>query len=83
MQGINEAVLPGLDDPNLERDGFQEVELYISGRKLLDKDIMSKSDPQAELYIDGKLIGKTENARNTLNPDFKTSFKVEYYFEKK
>jgi len=44
---------------------------------------MSKSDPQAELYIDGKLIGKTENARNTLNPDFKTSFKVEYYFEKK
>jgi copine 5/8/9 len=64
------------------------VALYISCRKLKDLDIMSKSDPQVEVYMKEKsqnkwiLIGKTEKMVNNLNPDFTTFIECNYYFEK-
>ena len=63
-----------------------QVNLFISGRKLKDLDAFSKSDPQCILYemINGKWkkIGKTEQVKNSLNPDFTTSFEVPYFFER-
>ena len=68
-------------------DGMrQKVNLFVSGRKLKNLDTFSKSDPICILFEqrDGKwnMVGKTECINNTLNPDFETSFTVDYYFEK-
>ena len=68
-------------------DGMkQKVNLFVSGRKLKNLDTFSKSDPICILFEqrDGKwnMVGKTECIQNTLNPDFETSFTVDYYFEK-
>ena len=63
-----------------------QVNLFISGRKLKDLDTFSKSDPVCLVFekINGswKQIGKTEQIKNQLNPDFTTSFQVPYFFEK-
>ena len=63
-----------------------QVEIFISGRKLKDLDTFSKSDPQCMLYEQRGnswvKIGQTEQIRNSLNPDFTTSFTLAYYFEK-
>ena len=63
-----------------------EVEIFISGRKLKDLDTFSKSDPQCLIYEQRGnqwiKIGQTEQIRNSLNPDFTTSFTLAYYFEK-
>lgn len=53
----------------------QQVNLFISGRKLKDLDTFSKSDPQCRLYEqvnnnEWREIGKTEVVMNNLNPDF-------------
>lgn len=63
-----------------------QVNLYISGRKLKDLDAFSKSDPVCLVFekVNGHWtkIGKTEQVKNNLNPDFTTSFEVPYFFEK-
>ena len=63
-----------------------QVNLYISGRKLKDLDAFSKSDPVCLVFekVNGKWtkIGRTEQVKNSLNPDFQTSFEVPYFFEK-
>lgn len=63
-----------------------KVELFISGRKLRDLDVFSKSDPQCKIYEQsGKewvLRGQTERVKNNLNPDFQTSIILNYFFEK-
>ena len=63
-----------------------QVNLFISGRKLKDLDAFSKSDPVCLVYerVAGQWqkIGKTEQIKNQLNPDFTTSFQVAYFFEK-
>ena len=63
-----------------------QVNLFVSGRKLRDLDTFSKSDPQCILYENRNnrwvKIGSTEQVKNSLNPDFQTSFTVSYYFEK-
>ena len=63
-----------------------QVNLFISGRKLKDLDAFSKSDPVCLVFeqINGswRKIGKTEQIKNNLNPDFQTSFEVPYFFEK-
>ena len=65
---------------------MQQVNLFVSGRKLKDLDTFSKSDPQCRLMEkkNGQWVqvGQTETIMNNLNPDFKTSFTVAYYFEK-
>jgi hypothetical protein len=63
-----------------------KVELSISGRKLRDLDVFSKSDPQCMVYemvnTHWALIGKTEQIINNLNPDFKTRIVMNYFFER-
>ena len=63
-----------------------KVNLYLSGRKLRDLDVFSKSDPiciVAEMR-DGKWceVGRTEQILNNLNPDFETMISMKYFFEK-
>jgi Ca2+-dependent lipid-binding protein len=66
-----------------------KVDMYISGRKLKDLDVFSKSDPICILseYNDKTKqwvkLGQTEQIKNNLNPDFKTHLTVNYFFEKK
>jgi hypothetical protein len=63
-----------------------KVDLSISGRKLKDLDFFSKSDPMCILYeMDNgnwKKVGQTEMINNNLNPDFKTTLRVDYWFER-
>ena len=51
-----------------------QVNLFISGRKLKDLDTFSKSDPVCLIFekVNGSWakIGKTEQIKNNLNPDF-------------
>lgn len=65
---------------------FTQVELSLSAEKLLDLDIVSKSDPIAVVYMkrrDGTLeeIGRTEVIMNNLNPFWITKIPVTYQFE--
>lgn len=68
---------------------FTKVQLLISCRHLKDLDLMSKSDPICILYTKGdtkgagwQKHGQTERIDDNLNPDFQTSFYINYYFEK-
>jgi Ca2+-dependent lipid-binding protein len=63
-----------------------QIELYISAQNLPNKDTLSKSDPFAVVEFKSgkeefKEIGRTEVAKNNLNPVFKKRFVVEYQFE--
>ena len=62
------------------------LNLYISARKLIDLDLMTKSDPCAAIFEKKQngwvKIGKTEKIKNNLNPDFETAIEVDYYFER-
>lgn len=64
---------------------MSKVELRISCRRLINKDVTSKSDPCAVLFIQqgGHWVehGRTENVKNSLDPDFAKSFSVDYMFE--
>lgn len=61
------------------------VELYIKCRNLLNKDVMSLSDPLAAVYIFErgcwKEVGRTEKIVNSLNPEFSKPISIRYYFE--
>jgi Ca2+-dependent lipid-binding protein len=63
------------------------VELYFNGRNLKDLDFFSKSDPYLRLSFQenptkiSKEIGRTEVVKNSVNPDWKKSFQVNYIFE--
>ena len=67
---------------------LDQVELYISGRNLQDLDFFSKSDPLCILseYNDSikkwVKLGQTEQVPNNLNPDFKTRFTLNYFYER-
>ncbi|XP_072026365.1 copine-8-like isoform X2 [Amphiura filiformis] len=64
-----------------------KVEITVSCRNLRDRDVMSKSDPMCVLYT--TQLGsrqyaeyeRTEQIKNTLNPDFVHKFMLTYYFE--
>ncbi|XP_060045708.1 copine-5 isoform X2 [Erinaceus europaeus] len=66
-----------------------KVEITVSCRNLLDKDMFSKSDPLCVMYIQGmenkqwREFGRTEVIDNTLNPDFVRKFIIDYFFEEK
>jgi hypothetical protein len=87
MLGINEDHMPGYHpEPPNEGDGHQKIELFLSCRNLVNRDVLSLSDPQIILYIldkDGKprKIGTTEMIKDNLNPDFTKTFKLFYIFE--
>jgi len=58
------------------------LNLFFSCKNLADKDVLSKSDPMIELYMNNEYMGRTEKVKNNLNPSFNTPIKVQYYFEK-
>ncbi|XP_002512304.2 protein BONZAI 3 isoform X1 [Ricinus communis] len=63
-----------------------QIELALSASKLLDRDITSKSDPMAVIYVkkkDGKLeeVGRTEVILNSLNPSWIEKITIAYQFE--
>lgn len=63
------------------------VELSIACRNLLDRDLLSKSDPLCVVLLKDfgssqfKEVGRTEVIKNTLNPDFVKKITVDYHFE--
>jgi hypothetical protein len=62
-----------------------KVEIHVSCDKLLNKDVTSKSDPCCLVYAMSNSqwieIGRTENIKNSLSPQFARAFEVDYYFE--
>ncbi|KAI9105421.1 Copine-domain-containing protein [Phlyctochytrium arcticum] len=65
-----------------------KLELRISCRRLIDKDVLSKSDPQVIVYTSSALRGggwveydRTEMIKDNLNPDFTKPIKIDYFFE--
>ncbi|KAK6051191.1 C2 domain protein [Cooperia oncophora] len=60
--------------------------LTLKASKLLDKDVFSKSDPMCVVsqYV-GRLTecGRTECVKNTLNPEWATQIRIEYFFEER
>ncbi|GFP93377.1 protein bonzai 3 [Phtheirospermum japonicum] len=64
---------------------FTPIELSLSASKLLDRDIVSKSDPIAVVYMrrDGKLeeLGRTEVIMNNLDPKWIQKINITYQFE--
>lgn len=62
-----------------------KVEVRIKCKNLLNRDVMSKSDPMVACYLvkDGisTEVGRTENIRNSLNPEFSKAMLLDYYFE--
>lgn len=69
----------------LPGEPVSRIELHVSCTKVKDKDLFSKSDPCCLLYMhkndDWTELGRTENCKNTVNPQFATPFILEYYFE--
>ncbi len=68
-------------------DDSMQVELFISARGLEDKDWIGKSDPLVKVYelINNEYvqIGQTEQIKDNLNPDFKTTITMKFVFETK
>ncbi|KAI8827199.1 KIAA1599 protein-like protein [Fimicolochytrium jonesii] len=67
---------------------YTKVQLRLSCRRLLNKDVLSKSDPQVVLFTANPIrgggwteYGCTEMLRDTLNPDFAKAIELDYYFE--
>ena len=67
------------------------VTLYLSCKNLINLDYGSETDPVIRVYIredhggqscdeDWILLGETERLMNTLNPQFSTPIKVNYFF---
>ncbi|VDN42735.1 unnamed protein product, partial [Gongylonema pulchrum] len=58
-------------------------------RNLLDRDAFSKSDPMCVVFLstgplnDNKFreVGRTEVIQNSLNPEWKETVEVDYFFE--
>ncbi|XP_071692312.1 protein BONZAI 1-like [Rutidosis leptorrhynchoides] len=88
--------LPNSHGPNEAVDGFfksrgynglsYQIELSLSASKLRDRDVLSKSDPMAIVYIKGKdgsllELGRTEVVLNSLDPHWIKKIKVTYCFE--
>lgn len=67
----------------------EKVSLHISCQNLPDLDYITKSDPTCFVYLNNggqnakwELLGQTESIENNLNPQFVTSFDIDFYFEK-
>uniref|UniRef100_A0A0C9QWW9 TSA: Wollemia nobilis Ref_Wollemi_Transcript_2443_2067 transcribed RNA sequence n=1 Tax=Wollemia nobilis TaxID=56998 RepID=A0A0C9QWW9_9CONI len=74
----------------MRRRGFvglcSQLELSLSASNLRDRDVLSKSDPMAVVYLkkqDGSLeeLGRTEVILNSLDPVWITKPRITYYFE--
>ncbi|UIZ21322.1 hypothetical protein KXD40_000115 [Peronospora effusa] len=71
--------------PESLRPPTSSVELSLSAKNLKDRDILSKSDPFAVLYVKSGTswtkLGKTEAKKDDLNPTWTKLFVVEFHFE--
>ena len=69
-------------------DCMSKVQLHISCEGLLDKDVLSKSDPICAVNIwdessrQWREFGRTEKVINNLNPTFTKPIDIDYHFEK-
>lgn len=99
MGGVRHSASPGPTPPPVHNDavdffyrsqGFQllftPLELSLSANDLRDRDIASKSDPMAVVFLkkrDGKLeeLGRTEVIMNSLNPEWIEKISVAFQFE--
>ncbi|VFQ70923.1 unnamed protein product [Cuscuta campestris] len=84
-EGKNDAVGFFFRSKGMRPLGCQ-IELSLSASNLLDRDIMSKSDPMAVVYLkkrDGTLleVGRTEVIMNSLNPAWIQKINMMYQFE--
>lgn len=63
------------------------VELTVECEKLLDKDIMSRSDPMCVLFINTQNswleVGRTEEIKDCLSPSWQKKFHLDYRFEER
>lgn len=70
---------------SISNDEFQMVELYIAGRNLKDADTFSKSDPLVKVFLQENgvwnMIGKTEQIKDNLNPNFIKTIPANLIFE--
>merc|ERR1719242_1904102 len=79
--------VPEQKQQNVNQDHLKErVDLFISCKDLVQKDLNSKSDPFVVVYIRGRNgafaeIGRTEAIKDNAFPVFATQFKMDYYFE--
>ncbi|XP_014671442.1 PREDICTED: copine-3-like [Priapulus caudatus] len=83
---MSHGVFSGQAGPGaLSSAPVSKVEIRVKCQNLLDKDVLSKSDPMCCLYqnVQGswREIGRTENIQNSLSPQFAKTFLVDYYFE--
>lgn len=68
---------------------FSVVELRVSCKNLLDRDTFSKSDPVCILYQKDfrantySEVGRTEQIKNSLNPEWNTKFTMDFRFEER
>ncbi|XP_077983010.1 copine-3-like [Glandiceps talaboti] len=71
--------------PGTAGNPASKVELRISCKNLLDKDITSKSDPLVVLLMEQGSrwyeFDRTDRVMNSLNPQFSKPFVVDYFFE--
>ncbi|BFZ19711.1 hypothetical protein BsWGS_22750 [Bradybaena similaris] len=72
--------------PRVPEECLSKVDVYIECKNLVNRDAMSKSDPCAVVYMSRKgghldEVGRTENVKNSLDPKFAKSIRLNYYFE--
>jgi hypothetical protein len=64
-----------------------QIEMYVSAKKLPNKDTFSKSDPFCVMEIqevksgEFREVGRSEYMMDNLNPEFQKEFLVDYFFE--
>ncbi|GFN97506.1 copine-3 [Plakobranchus ocellatus] len=79
------GVYPGYGPGGSAASLVQKVELRLACKNLPNKDVGSKSDPCAVFYFKVgdkfKEYARTENAKNTLDPQFTKVITVDYHFE--
>uniref|UniRef100_A0A3P9AFV6 C2 domain-containing protein n=1 Tax=Esox lucius TaxID=8010 RepID=A0A3P9AFV6_ESOLU len=95
LRNLSSVVALGLVNPTdklpcifqMATQCVSKVELSISCNNLLDKDVGSKSDPLCVLLQsigDDKWVelDRTENVKNSQDPEFSKKLLLDYYFEK-
>ncbi|GAA0167677.1 calcium-binding protein [Lithospermum erythrorhizon] len=83
--GANEAVDAYLKARG-DQDLYYQIELSLSASKLRDRDMLSKSDPMAVVYLKGKdgslkELARTEVVLNSVNPEWIRKCNIPYHFE--
>lgn len=73
-------------DSQVSNSQYERIELYFQCLHLVDRDVLSKSDPFIEVYLQTRnfpatLVGKTEIVRDNLSPNFKRPIPINYFFE--